>query len=75
MAIHDCVLQKFRFDSILDHFPPWLLLMGQSLTFKLRELDHLIASKGFKKRQKEENLNLSVEEQGKIYQLIKEHQK
>lgn len=66
---------KIPTEEMHKHCPPWLKIVGQQLTRKIRVGDELIRSKGIRKKNVEGIKPLSIEEQSHCFKLVEAHKK
>jgi len=72
IALEDTVLIRFPHSELRNQFPQWLITIAQSLANRLRVADDVIRTSGIKKKNADGISPMSVDEQGRIFRLVKE---
>lgn len=70
ICTEDSEFIKIKTTQMHEHFPNWLVIIGQQLTKKIREADELIRSKGIRKKNLESIKPLSIEEQTHSFKQV-----
>jgi len=70
ITLEKCKMIQIPKHEIADHLPSWYSLIGASITKKIRQLDHIIASSNIRLSQSEESKPLSISEQRIFYELL-----
>jgi len=71
IVMEDTSLVKIPVKEIERQFPKWLFTMAKAISKKIRHADHLIQSHGIKKKNIKSIQSLDMQEQTRLYQLVK----
>jgi len=74
VCIEDSTLIQIPVEEIEKQFPPWMVLLAQNLTKKIRHADELIRKKGIRKQNVDTIKPLSIEEQRHYYKILQDYQ-
>ncbi|AUN98145.1 hypothetical protein DOM21_10535 [Bacteriovorax stolpii] len=70
ICMEDTEFIKIPYEEMNQRCPPWMKVLGQQLTRKIREGDELIRSKGIRKKNVEGIKPLTIEEQTHCFKLV-----
>ena len=73
IAVEDSQLVKVPNSEKNRHFPDWLITIAQSMTKRLRIADDVIRSKGIRRKNVSAIQPMPIEEQGRIFRMIKKY--
>ncbi len=73
VAVEDCRLVKIPQNQKNTQFPEWIITIAQSMAKRIRLADDIIRKHGLKRKNVNSIQPLPMEEQGRIFRLIKAH--